>query len=241
MPDAKLTPEIRDVLERSQITGNLLVLPLALERKLYESVNKVLVNCGGKWNRSAAGHIFAGNPREKLGLALTNGIAIDEKKLFQAFYTPPDLADEIAMQAAVEGQIVLEPSAGDGALADACVKFGAKGVVCCEIRHEAADILFGKRYHVAVGDFLEQKPEVKFSRIVMNPPFTKNQDIKHVEHALKFLKKGGTLVAVMLGGAGRAKLQQRLEGLRYWIRDLPQGRFKESGTNVPTFIVEINV
>jgi hypothetical protein len=40
----------------------------------------------------------------------------------------------------------------------------------------------------------------KFDRVVMNPPFDHGADIKHVEHARKFLKPGGRLVAVVANG-----------------------------------------
>jgi hypothetical protein len=94
MANQTLTPEVTAVITHSTITGNQLVLPASLERKLYESVNKVLLNAGGKWNRSAKAHVFNGDPLAKLGLILETGVAIDEKKKWQAFYTPPELADE---------------------------------------------------------------------------------------------------------------------------------------------------
>lgn len=52
-------------------------------------------NAGGRWNRSAQAHVFAGDPRPKLGLMLETGVAVDEQKKFQAFYTPPELAGPV--------------------------------------------------------------------------------------------------------------------------------------------------
>ena len=46
-------------------------------------------------------------------------------------------------------------------------------------------------------DFLECNGDLgTFDRIVMNPPFTNGDDIKHIMHALKMLKPGGRLVAI---------------------------------------------
>ena len=72
----------------------------------------------------------------------------------------------------------------------------------------------------------------------MNPPFTKGQDIKHVNHALQFLKPGGKLVAIMAGN-DKSKWFDSLEWC-YEIEDVPAGAFKESGTNVATIIVTIH-
>lgn len=244
MSDARLTPEVRDVLERSTIDGNILKLPPGqLERKLYESVNKVLVNCGGKWNRGKAGHVFAGDPRELLGLSLENGVAIDQKKKFQSFYTPTVLAEELVIQVGVDGLDVLEPSAGEGAIADACFRFGAAKVDCFEVRPEAAELLEAKGYSVGCCDFLHASPRANFQydRVIMNPPFTRNQDVKHVEHALKFLKPGGKLVAVMGGNQARSGVQSLLARFNCSIRELPRDAFKESGTAVLTFVLEIEL
>jgi predicted RNA methylase len=251
MADAKLTPEVRAILERSTITDHAVILPPEqLARPLYEAVNKVLVNAGGKWNRGARAHIFKGDPRTALGLVLETGVAVDQKKKFQSFYTPTDLANELAVQANVSGFVVLEPSAGDGALVSACNKFGAKSIVAVEIRDEMRAALLALAGTVMTCDFLNMTPceWPPFDRIVMNPPFTRNQDIRHAEHALKFLARGGRLVAVMMGTAEhRKQLATALKGYERWsvgqrgdcpsysIRDVPRGTFKESGTDVATF------
>lgn len=242
MADAKLTPEIEAVLRASTITGNQLVLPAGrLERKLYEAVSKVIVNAGGKWNKSAKAHIFDRDPRVKLNLALETGVAIDEKKKLQAFYTPQELAHRVALLADVHGCIILEPSAGDGALAEACMKLGAARVDCFEINAGAAKILDSKGFSCGCIDFLSVNPNSNFhyDRIVMNPPFTKKQDIKHVEHAMKFLAKGGKLTAVMQPNHAH-EIAASLHGSRYVeIQGIDAGAFKKSGTTIATAIITI--
>lgn len=249
MANKILTPEVAAVLSRATITGNKLVVPnnpdgTRLDRALYTKVNDALVAAGGKWNTREQGHIFPSDPRPKLGLMLETGVAVDEagnkKKKLQAFYTPKPLADEIAQLANVKGQFVLEPSAGRGALVEACARAGARGVVCVELDPESAEQLKADGLtNVTCADFLTLQPNRKYSRIVMNPPFTRGQDIKHVEHALKWLAPDGVLVSVMLADGDRPKLKEVLNGHDWKLRDVPAGAFKESGTNIATAILTV--
>lgn len=240
MANITLTDDVADILSRSRITGNNLYLPPErLEPKRYQAVNKAIVAAGGKWKGGKiSAHVFENDPREKLGLMLETGVAVDEKKKYQAFFTPPDLAAQVAEMADVEGQTVLEPSAGYGSLADACLAAGADRVECVELHPENAAKLRVKEYQTTEGDFLAQSPK-PYSRIVMNPPFTKDQDIKHVSHALRFLAPGGVLVAIMADSPNRPKFAAMLKGYRYEIEAVPAGAFKASGTSVRTMIVRV--
>lgn len=254
MANQTLTPDVRDILERSTITERQLVLPQGqLPRPLYEAVNKAITFAGGKWNRSARAHVFQGDPRQKLGLMLETGVAVDEKKRDQAFFTPPELANRLAEVANVKGCEVLEPSAGLGALADACREAGAGSITLFEINPERAKSLEDKyAFDVHCVDFLSILPNERwsivkdgigyhtpFNRIVMNPPFTKGQDIKHVAHALKWLQPGGCLVSVMLDNQTRPKFQTLIAGREHVIESVPAGAFKQSGTNIATIILSI--
>lgn len=240
MANVVLTDEVKDVLRRSTVSGDSLTLPAQLDRKLYEAVNKVIGLAGGKWNKSAKAHVFPGDPMKKLGMTLDTGVAIDEKKQRQAYYTPTELADYVAELACIDGNIVLEPSAGGGALAAACMRNGAHGVVCVELDPDEAKKLSGcyTTYNV---DFLTTVPDKLglFSRIVMNPPFQKNQDIKHVAHALKCLEPGGILVAIMSGNTSRPAFVKLVHGLDHDVQPVDAGAFKESGTNIATIILKV--
>lgn len=244
MANIKVSPEVLEILQNSTITGNLLVLPPGqLERSLYEAVNKVIVNAGGKWKKGK-GHVFTDDPRVKLGLAMETGVSVDEKKLFQAFYTPSALAAQLVELANVNGMSVLEPSMGEGAIISECLVQGATKVTGIEINPEAFKIACKKSLSASLlSDFLKVIPAgemADFDRVVMNPPFTKNQDITHVTHALKFLKKGGRLAAIMSPNIGRAKFQSIVSGLNYTIHEIEAGAFKESGTTIKTIILVIN-
>lgn len=239
MANVTLSPIVSEILGRATITENRLVLPPErLDRKTYEAVNKALVAAGGKWSTKAQAHVFGGDPRPKLGLMLETGVAIDEKKKYQAFFTPADLAAQVADMADVEGHTVLEPSAGHGSIADACLAAGAECVECIELNPESAAKLRMKEYPTTEGDFLSLAPK-QYTRIVMNPPFTKDQDVKHVAHALCFLAPGGVLVAIMLANTARPRFAALVEGLDHDIEDVPAGAFKESGTLIATIILRV--
>lgn len=226
----KIDPAVLAVLQRSTITETTVVLPEGqLDRKLYIAVNKVLEASGGKWMKGPKHHAFPSDPRKALGLALETGEAVDEQKLFQAFYTPPAVAQRVVELAELEpGNRILEPSAGEGALLDAIEWdrlprgvgreriWNPRSSCAVEMNPKAAAVLRTKGYRVIEADFLQTKLEQtigdgavmdfsidwRFDRILMNPPFTGGQDVGHVTHALKFLKPGGILVSVMSAGVG---------------------------------------
>ncbi len=239
--DQQLTPDVADILKRSTVTGHILTLPLGqLDRKLYEAVNKALTNAGGKWEKGV-GHVFPGDAASKVAVMLGTGISVDEKKRDQSFFTPLAVAANVAELAEVAKRYVLEPSAGHGALADACMKAGAIAVSCFELNAEFAQELRRKHYNVIESDFLNYTPGVgaRYLRIVMNPPFTKSQDIKHVNHALTWLAPGGILVAIMLDSQTRKGFQEIIAKYNPEIIEVERGTFKESGTSVATVIVKI--
>lgn len=237
--------EVMSVLREGRLDGQAFYLPARqLERKLYERVNKALALAGGKWNTSKKAHVFVKDPQIKLGDAIATGTIVNDKKRLQAFYTPKALAQFVAMEASVEGHVVLEPSAGEGALADACRISEAKQVRCFEIDPDACRILENKGYQVLCTDFLKQRPLAIYTRVVMNPPFANDQDIAHVEHALQWVMRKFILVALMGGNQSRTKFQDliarlRSQGREYQITPIPAGAFKESGTMIETIMLRI--
>lgn len=250
-----IIPEhVLEILQRSTIEGCLLKLPNErLDRPTYTAVNKTLEAAGGKWDRFKAGHVFPSDPTEILGLALASGSIVDEarakKKERQAFMTPPLIALHVAEMAGVKaGRTVLEPSAGEGALALAAQYLGGD-VWCVEKDEQAARTLIPSGFNVWIGDFLKTtltdvggKP---FDRVVMNPPFTKGQDIAHVTHALNFLKPRGVLVAITGKGwtfhdtKRAADFRNLVARHGRILEELPEGTFRESGTDVATLLISL--
>jgi len=80
-----------------------------------------------------------------------------------------------------------------------------------------------------------------FERIIANPPFSRQADVDHVLHAYSLLAPGGRLVSVMSAGVTFRTTAKtaRLMALKPVIEPLPDGAFKESGTNVRTCIVTL--
>lgn len=118
----------------------------------------------------------------------------------QFYPTPPEIAEAVATAANVgPNHTVLEPSAGQGHLAD---MLPANQVTCVEVASLHCHILRTKGYaDVIKADFLDWSPGRRFDRILMNPPFTKGQWIRHLEHAATLLASGGILVAVLPASA----------------------------------------
>jgi hypothetical protein len=134
-----------------------------------------------------------------------------------------------------EPQRILEPSCGDGRILDVISKYGHRSLGI-EYHAGRAEQAKAKGHSVVLANFLECPPKPEFDTVVMNPPFYGRHYVKHVRHALKFLKPGGTLVAVLPATAHYD--HKELEG--EW-RDLPVGSFSEVGTNVPTGLLRIRV
>lgn len=146
-----------------------------------------------------------------------------------------------------EGDRVLEPNLGHGAIADEVAPL-CKEVKGFEVNHTLAEICDLKDYLIECRDFLavEWEEITSYEKILMNPPFEKMQDADHVRHAFGFLKPGGRLVSIMSPSAFQNSTQ-KAEDFRWWFDmmggeryDLPAGSFKESGTGVNTILIVIN-
>ena len=247
----KIENDVLAVLSRCTLTGTSLVLPSQLDRKMYERTNKVIEAAGGKWDRKAKAHLFASDADTRVDQIILTGEVEVPKDEFNYFPTPLAVVDRLMELAEIKpGMRVLEPSAGRGAIALACADQGAT-VDCVELMdanyQELRKInnglwLGGELTH---GDFLACPPVAIYDRIVMNPPFMKQSDIRHVMHALKFLKADGLLVSVM-GSSVTFRDNTLTQLFRDTVRNhggdieaLPEGSFKQSGTMVNTVIVTI--
>lgn len=126
---------------------------------------------------------------------------------------------------------VLEPSCGCGRFLDA---LKAKGVnaVGIEVDPSRASQARAKGHSVIVANFLETVPTGNFDRVIMNPPFAGKHYAKHVNHALKFLKPGGKLTAIL---PITARYDHGLLNGKW--DDIPVGSFRESGTNINTTVL----
>lgn len=134
-------------------------------------------------------------------------------KSMDYFPTPPNIVDMLIEKADLKcGQMILEPSAGKGNIAEAI----QQKVGDCATLHvvEYSDYnrltLEAKNYTVVGSDFLNfgvkerndrglpiYEDGVLYDRIVMNPPFQDGMDFMHITHAYKMLADDGVLVAIV--------------------------------------------
>jgi len=152
---------------------------------------------------------------------------------------------------------ILEPSAGKGSLIGALgTSWHPRGkLTAVEINGRLCSYLENEfpLTEIVHDDFLECWPEETgkldieanqflgyFDRIAMNPPFINGSDIKHIKHAVKFLKPGGRLVSICSNGPRQQRILKPLaidSGGFYEV--LPAGTFKDQGTNWPTALLII--
>lgn len=166
------------------------------------------------------------------------------------FNSTPIVAKQVMELAEIEeGMSVFEPSAGIGSLADAAAEVVGKGNVDTnELASGLREYLTEQGYRPTSADFLTMNPSKDYDRIIMNPPFSKGQEARHVAHAYRFLKPGGRLVAVTSSMAGERSNKVDKQ-FREWLDEigadetpLPEGAFKEAinSTNVNSKTIVID-
>jgi phospholipid N-methyltransferase len=204
-----------------------------------------------KWRATGNGAEF-----DAMKAALRSGNAVTTVSAPQLFPTPKELAERIVLdEAAIPNGSkldILEPSAGTGRLLEPLFnhELGGGRVVAVEINAQLAGGLRSQYPSAEVkhNDFLSMMHAElgSFDRIIMNPPFTESQDIAHVQHAYKFLKPGGRIVAV-LGEGAFFRSDRKATEFREWLEavggeceKLPAGSFEASGTGVNTRLVVID-
>ena len=161
----------------------------------------------------------------------------DVSKDLQYYPTPRSVTKRIIEDIYIhEGELILEPSCGCGRFMDEIKAADINGVKTrgIEFDHLRAEEARMKGHKVLTANFLEVEPEPIYDRVIMNPPFYGKHYAKHVNHALKFLKEGGALTAIL---PVTARYDHGLLKGRW--SDLPLSSFRESGTNINTTILSM--
>lgn len=152
---------------------------------------------------------------------------LPERVGHQYFPTPPAITSMVVDWARIgPDDVILEPSAGMGGIADS---LPVGQTTCVEISKLHCKVLEAKGFKTVCGDFLAWNPGVKFSRIVMNPPFADGQALAHLRHATSLLTADGILVAVMPGSLAGKNLVDEFD--HEWS-SLLQGEFEDTGVSV---------
>jgi len=238
-----------EILQNCTVDGTTVKLPnVQLERKLYQEVAKALELIGGKWKGGKiAGFVFATDPTDLLE-QIADGEKRNLKKEFQFFATPTKLANHLVYLANLnEYDTILEPSAGQGAIIKAINQVCGVLPDCFELMDVNVTVLnkSGLRFNLIGNDFFGHKGKT-YSKIIANPPFTKNQDIDHLKEMYNCLSNGGRLVCITseswVNGSQKKQVEFKnwLSEINAEIHDIEKGTFKESGTMVGGKIVVIN-
>ena len=236
----KIDKSVVEVLKTSEIDGSQLRLPGQLERKLYERVSKVLKAIGGKWSSAKKAFVFKEDVGDLVTSIADSGEFTPDRQTFQFFPTPEALAREIVEIAGIrDGERTLEPSAGQGNIA----RF-MPSPDCVELDPKNRAILEEQGFRVVGDDFMTFEPSEPYDVIVMNPPFCKGQDARHILKAVSIAKRKVVAIAsasVLWRNDGPYKeLRNVVEQYGGYMRELPDKSFKESGTMVKTALVVID-
>jgi hypothetical protein len=154
------------------------------------------------------------------------------------FYPTPAAVVSLVMAEVTQlrGLRVLEPSCGDGRFMAAIRRAGGTpyGIEVDPVRARETS---AAGFPCLCANFLRVSPSQDFDAVIMNPPFYGKHYAKHVRHALRFLKPGGILYAILPVTARYD--HGLLDDLSPRWQNLPVGSFKESGTNINTCLMTV--
>lgn len=197
----------------------------------YQEALRVLISIGGVMTNRSDWQ-FDYDPGEAINEIVASG-CVPDVKAHQYFPTPEGIARAaVALADIGPDDTVLEPSAGQGGIADYFpVQHHA---ICVEVSKLHCDILRAKGFVVVRDDFIVWSTNApKFNCIVMNPPFSEGRALTHLQAAAKLLKPAGRIVAVL---PASLKGKEALPGFAVEWSDVYQGEF--AGTSVSTVILK---
>lgn len=240
--------EVNDIIKDCTIAdGNVIKLPnIQLDRADYLKVKKLFESNGGKWKGGKTQGFIFETDTESILARLQGGDTSNRKKKFQFFETPADIARKLAVRL---GDVepthrILEPSAGRGALIKAVLEeWPEQTVDCYELMEENCEELAKIPNARLLGnDFMEAEVGM-YDKIIANPPFANNQDIKHVTKMWEHLADGGQM-AVIMGCHWQFAIDKPSKAFRSFVESvdhditvLPKGTFKSSGTDVESMML----
>lgn len=251
---------VREILATAEVDGLHVRLPGQIDRSDYVKVDQALTAIGGKWNRRARAHVFTTDPGPALaGLRDGGNVPAPARTAEGYVATSENIADMVcrypyANLADLSAHaVVLEPSAGDGAIVRAIYR--ANPVVRIDAIEPNADrarlIGHGTVAAVDVRTFEDyaascHRSGARYDAVIMNPPFSVPGNrtiwIDHVRLAWSLLAPGGRLVAIVPAGyayrsdKAHAAMRELIEE-HGGADDLPADAFKSSGTGTQTIVI----
>lgn len=258
-----LEQELIDILADSRIEDKKLYLQCGeLPRDKYLILDDCFKRLGGKWNRKGY-HLFEDDPHDRIQAVVETGfMPVDNPYAYHK--SPESLCEEIVKQARIRcasrDTFVLEPSAGQGAIAEKIYEENSNIQLHLVEIDPINYTILRNRFHyshnveVMNQDFLEFEPmedcdrnRVLYDFIIMNPPFSVEGDkdayITHVKRAWSMLNKNGVLISIVNGG-WETKTQKKYVEFREWLSDklysyefIPEKTFES--TSISTRIIEL--
>jgi hypothetical protein len=206
--------ELIESLLKCTVSENIVLLPKEpLEN--YAAVRTALIKAGGKYKKNT--FVFPNDAQPYIN-RLTSGESVNIKKEFQFYETPEAVIEkmkkhiDLTLPEHKDNPIYyLEPSAGQGALLDVLTeqKYQILTIHYFE-KMEINQSILEKKYlntehenvHFLGEDFLkiDKKYSNFYNLVFANPPFSKNQDIKHLKKMYEVCSNEGTIVCVMSVG-----------------------------------------
>jgi len=140
---------------------------------------------------------------------------------------------------------ILEPSAGIGNIADQVKKF-TNNIDVCEKMFSYAELLKLKGYNIVGNDFLQFNKYNEYDYIIMNPPFSDEQN--HIKHAYNLLKTGGKIVSITSPHWTFAS-DKKSQEFKNWfneisgeiVDDLEGGTFEMTGVKAKIIVINKDI
>lgn len=152
---------------------------------------------------------------------LLKELEILNRGLKSFFPTPPSLAARMVNLAHLKpGDLVLEPEAGSGAIAQE-IRKAEVTVAVFEIQPELREILELKGFAIAGQDFLAetQSHTNTYDAVIANPPFENFIDVAHLQQMVAVTKPGHRIVSLMSDGPF-FRSDNRSQAFRDWFTNL---------------------
>lgn len=126
---------------------------------------------------------------------------MEKKRDYSKFFTPSPIALYLTSLIKLNtGDVVLEPSAGNGSIVRAIkIKNAGVKVFAFEINEDYKNYLYNAGANVVViKDFLSIPVYAKFTSCISNPPFGNGIDLQaHFDSIRKHVKTGGEVVMIL--------------------------------------------
>lgn len=222
----------------------------------YDEIKYLVESLGGHWREKNKGFVFDDDivtvQKRLIELLNIRKIQVSDEKLFKIknqFYPTPDwLAVDMITRADIKStDKVLEPSAGRGAILKhiayktnhyTAVEYNQSNVKCLRAQGFRVNHMSFEKY--------SKSTKAKFDKVVMNPPFSNEMDLRHTILAYNLLKPGGRLVGLVAENSlyyDRSITKQFnrfIDRIGGTVLEVPHGTFKESGTNVDVAMIILN-